>query len=83
MGDHSSVDVDAVVKNSVQPQEQRNGGPPICTFYRGKQKTYFAVNPLRSTRCRVVHINSELIMLTKENWARNGLGQKQIQNCGK
>ena len=29
MGDHSSVEVDAVVKKSVQFQERRNGGPQI------------------------------------------------------
>ena len=29
MGDHSSVEVDAVVKKSVQFQERRNGGTQI------------------------------------------------------
>ena len=44
MGDHSSVEVDAVVRNTVTSQERRNGGgaPHICSW--GKKEENYSTN---------------------------------------
>ena len=44
MGDQSSVEVDAVVKNTVKFQRWRNGGPPILyNMLLGPTKVYYIV----------------------------------------
>ena len=45
MGDQSSVEVDAVVKNTIKSQRRRNGGPPpiLYNMLLGPTKVYTAL----------------------------------------
>ena len=46
MGDHSSVDVDAVATNIVKSQERRNGAPNTVSWGNKQRKTIMKDSPI-------------------------------------